>query len=355
MKGVKRLCGLLLAFVTIFGLSFGVFSNDTSALSANWLSAQTTYRWSTSGSWTSVVKSITTGPAQVSIWNSIPQTGINYLQFRQVNVSGSVSPAQTGDYYSGEFTMQLHFSGDNPNFNFTGGFNCDWIADVRIQPEVGTVVQHTDSIKTCRVSQTNLDADIYMTVSSSGKLSQSSAVSSYLIILRGLDPSGPFFSAEVSPGIHYYLTLMPGDINFTVSTDASTSGLGEINQSINNVNNQLEEMNDRDAQDREDLQNASDSASDSADSMGEDVSDAGEQLFYVLTTIFGILTNPPETDCKISGNTGFMNLGDIDLCALSPPPAINIIGTLLLIGLCVPFAVSAISMLIKVVEGVFTT
>lgn len=355
MKGVKRLCGLFLALLTIFGLSFGVFSNDTSALTPTWLSSQVNYRWATTGSYTPSVKSLNTS-AMVQLWSGSSNSSRQYLQFRGLNLSGSVTPAQSGNYYSGDFTLQLHFSGDNQNFNFTGGFNCDWLVDVRIQPETGTVLQHSDSIKSCRVSQTNLEADLFLTVSSSGKLSAVTSVSSYLIVIRGGGDSNPIFSAEVANNRTYYLTLMsPANINFTLSEDASTSGLGEINQSINNVNNQLEEMNDRDAQDREDLQNSSDSASDSADDLGNDVDDAGEQLLYVLTNFYGLFLNPPSSDCTIDGDTGFIDLGDIDLCYLSPPPAVSILATLLLIGLVIPFAVSAISTLIKLLEGVYTT
>lgn len=355
MKGVKRLCGLLLVLCTIFGLSFGVFSNDASALTPTWLSSQVNYRWATTGSYTPLVKSLNTS-SMVQLWSGSSNASRLYLQFRGLNLSGSVTPAQSGNYYSGDFTVQLHFSGDNQNFNFTGGFNCDWLVDVRIQPETGTVLQHTDSVKSCRVTQTNLEADLYLTVSSSGKLSAVTSVSSYLIVIRGGGDSNPIFSAEVANNRTFYLTLMsPANINFTLSEDASTSGLGEINQSINNVNNQLQEMNDRDQQDRDTLSEQQSSSTQSAEQAGEEIAESGEQLLYVLTNFFDIFVHPPASDCIIDGDTGHMDLGDIDLCQLDPPPAISVLGTLLMIGAVIPLCVSGINTLIKIVQEVYTT
>ena len=353
MKGVKKCFGPLLLLFTIFGLSLSVFSDDANALNPTWLSAQVNTRWATSGSYTASVKSLNS-QGSVNIWDSTTPSNAQYLQIRGINLSGKVSPAQSGNYYSGDFTINLHFSGDNASFNFSGGFNCDWLADVRIQPETGTVLQHSDSIKSCRVSQTNLEADLYLTVSSSGKLSAVTSVASYLIVIRGPGDSAPMFSASVA-NRHFYLSIVSSNINFTLSEDASTSGLGEINQSINNVNNQLQEMNDRDQQDRDTLTDLQSSSTQSAEEAGEDIAESGEQLLYVLTNFFDIFVHPPASNCIIDGDMGNMDLGDIDLCELDPPPAISVIATLLMIGAVIPLCISGINTLIKIVGEVYTT
>lgn len=160
--------------------------------------------------------------------------------------------------------------------------------------------------------------------------------------------------------------LMPGDrvagINYTVfainnanagasqivnainSMPNYSNNLNTINNNINSVNNNLNQVNNsinninNDVQDA--TQDAADSAQDGADNAQAQSEAATSSLLSVITGFFGAMANLNPTNCKFDSHLPFLSgSGQIDLCTVPAPPVVQAIGSLILIGLMVPFAI----------------
>ncbi|MBQ3445818.1 hypothetical protein IJG29_03815 [Candidatus Saccharibacteria bacterium] len=108
---------------------------------------------------------------------------------------------------------------------------------------------------------------------------------------------------------------------------------------------------DQNNQDRSNMENTSDSASDSADSSAASVTNASSSLLVIIGNFINVVLHPPQSDCNISGDMGHMDLGQINLCQLSLPPAFAVIGSILLIGLLIPFVISLINTFLELMKG----
>lgn len=114
---------------------------------------------------------------------------------------------------------------------------------------------------------------------------------------------------------------------------------------------ELKEQNDKDDQDRADIQSQQSDSEDGAEDSAEAITNASDSLLAVIGNFVNIVINPPRRDCTISGDMGHMDLGQIDLCQLTPPPAISVIATLLIIGFVIPFAYGIISTVLNLLKG----
>lgn len=127
------------------------------------------------------------------------------------------------------------------------------------------------------------------------------------------------------------------------STDYS-SALNTINNNINNINNNLNNVKDAiDNQHQEETdatQDAADEAGDSGDQSAADAENATAGLISVIGGFVNAITSASPSDCKINGkiNNSF-NMGELDLCSMPVPPFVQIISSLILIAICIPFAI----------------
>lgn len=160
--------------------------------------------------------------------------------------------------------------------------------------------------------------------------------------------------------------LMPGDrvagINYTVFAinDANagsqqivnainsmpnySNNLNAINNNINSVNNNLNQVNNSINNINSDVENATqdaaDAAGDSGDQSAADAENATAGLISVIGGFVNAITSASPSDCKINGkiNNSF-NMGELDLCSMPVPPFVQIISSLILIAICIPFAI----------------
>lgn len=151
------------------------------------------------------------------------------------------------------------------------------------------------------------------------------------------------------PNTYFYLENDPNNVtDMTFGTDLDTALLNSIasNQlqttnAVNNVNQTLIDQQNQDNQDREELQNSQSDADDAADSSSAQAESTGSTLLQAFTSFVNALTSASPSDCNINFNImGYINGGNVNLCQLSLPPAFQAIGTLLLIGFCVPLSIA---------------
>lgn len=120
---------------------------------------------------------------------------------------------------------------------------------------------------------------------------------------------------------------------------------------IDNLSLAQQEQNEKDDQDREDIQNASDDGQEAAEQAGQAIDNASASLLTIIGNFVNIIISPPASDCSIDADMGHMDLGTIDLCQLSPPPAFGTIATILVIGFTIPFAYSLIMTFLSMLKG----
>ena len=245
---LKALAGIIIPF-----LSFFLMSQNTFALVPSSISSSLTIRRSTTHpDWSNVVEDHN---------HALPVQLLSYegqtLQVRQLNVSSSVSPTQTGQYFSGNFTLKLLWDWQDQGYPSSAWISCKNITQVEIRPEQGTVVSSDFAIQSCNstyviyAGQTGPQA-LLMTikVNGSGKLSASTTVSSYVIRIVSTEQA-PFFTGNLTAPNSWGMSIPNGglDINFNVSQDPTTTAIGGLentiqeqynkeNEAINNIENQ---------------------------------------------------------------------------------------------------------------------
>lgn len=127
--------------------------------------------------------------------------------------------------------------------------------------------------------------------------------------------------------------------NFSVSISQL---LDAIKQNTSDAYGAVKDMDDRQKaereQDRQDVEDAQDSASDNGQDSANDASEAGTSLLEAFIGFVGAITSASPSNCKIDGDIGRIDLGELYFCAMPAPSWINIVGTLILVSLIVPLS-----------------
>lgn len=105
-----------------------------------------------------------------------------------------------------------------------------------------------------------------------------------------------------------------------------------------------EQAKKEEEQRKEDEDKANQAGSDSqtsSDNSQSEVDSASKGLFDILTSFVGSITGASPGTCSVSGNFGFFDAGNIDLCTGSSKitPITNVVGAVMLIGLIIPACV----------------
>lgn len=114
-----------------------------------------------------------------------------------------------------------------------------------------------------------------------------------------------------------------------------------------------DEQRDEDKQASEDASNNSQSSSDDSQKQADD---ASKNLFQVLTEFVSAISGASASSCSITGDFGFFNVGSIDLCtgASKVQPITTVIGTVMLIGLCIPAVVTLLHRFVSLYNEVMS-
>lgn len=106
------------------------------------------------------------------------------------------------------------------------------------------------------------------------------------------------------------------------------------------TNDASQEMNDKDNQDREDLENQSSDTQSSSDDSQQEAESTGTTLLSAFTSFVGALSSASPSNCRINMDLGNFDMGNVDLCSLSPPPEFQSIASIMLILFCVPLSIA---------------
>lgn len=146
----------------------------------------------------------------------------------------------------------------------------------------------------------------------------------------------------------FYVYFSP--VSFYTETDEATTAIDNQTQEMQKQwekedQQRQEDIKREEEQRKQDEEKADTTGSDSQTSSEDsqkDVDDASKNLFQILTDFVNAITNTSAGTCSISGDFGFFNAGNIDLCvgASKITPITTVIGTIMLIGLTIPAVVT---------------
>lgn len=76
-----------------------------------------------------------------------------------------------------------------------------------------------------------------------------------------------------------------------------------------------------------------------SNSSSSDAEDASQSLISAIGGFVSAVTSASPSNCQINGNMGKFDMGNIDLCANPVPTYMQVISSLILICICIPFAI----------------
>lgn len=136
------------------------------------------------------------------------------------------------------------------------------------------------------------------------------------------------------------------------------SSINNIYNSLGNTNKKLDDIKDalntlHETQQKEEnqaneniSQNSQDSATSSSDSQT-----ATSSLMSVIASGIGAITSASPTNCKINGNMGNLNIGNIDLCANPVPSFMAIIGSIIAVLVVLPLVILLFNRFISIIRS----
>ena len=98
----------------------------------------------------------------------------------------------------------------------------------------------------------------------------------------------------------------------------------------------------------EKTQGAVDDSEAAGGSSSSDAQTGTTGLLNAITGAVSVISSASPTNCKINGNMGNLDIGQLDLCANPAPTFIQTIGSLILILMCVPLAISLFNRFIAI-------
>lgn len=98
----------------------------------------------------------------------------------------------------------------------------------------------------------------------------------------------------------------------------------------------------------EKTQDAVDQSEAAGGSSSSDAQTGTTGLLNAITGAVNVIAAASPTNCKINGNMGNLDMGQLDLCANPAPAFIQTIGSLILILMCVPLAISLFNRFIAI-------
>lgn len=124
--------------------------------------------------------------------------------------------------------------------------------------------------------------------------------------------------------------------------DASDQAHKDSQAQLDYEKEQAKKEEEQRKKDEQDAQNKGDQSQTDSDDAQSDVDNASKNLFQILTDFAGAITGTSAGDCNITGDFGFFNAGNINLCtgASKITPITNVVGSVMLIGLAIPAVIT---------------
>lgn len=109
---------------------------------------------------------------------------------------------------------------------------------------------------------------------------------------------------------------------------------------IYHLDTSSEDMNEKDEEDRNNIESQQSESSDTSDDSQEDAENTGTTLLAAFSSFVTAITSASPSNCNLLMNMGNLNLGNVNLCQLSPPAEFQVIASIFLILFCVPLSIA---------------
>lgn len=243
----------------------------------------------------------------------------------------------TFDIHSGNMIFAVPFQNSDNNNSLDAYVPVNLNAAFYISPGAGASLTVLDAEV---VQNSNSQSTLYILVNSNGGYNNSRITfsSPNYIQLRPKECIENGFVTDV--GID---TVQLQDISGQLTTISNY--LTWINTSLNEIKNRppaptAQENADAMADEQEErTQSASDDAQSGADDSGEEAEAATSGLISIIGGFVSAITSASPSNCNLNGNMGHLNMGLMDMCALPVPTFVQIIGSIILILVCIPFVI----------------
>ena len=98
-------------------------------------------------------------------------------------------------------------------------------------------------------------------------------------------------------------------------------------------------------------QDAADDSATSGSSSSSSSQTATSSLLSVITSGIGAITSASPTNCKVNGNMGNLNVGNIDLCANPVPTFMTLIGSIIAVLVVLPLVILLFNRFISIIRS----
>lgn len=132
--------------------------------------------------------------------------------------------------------------------------------------------------------------------------------------------------------------------HYKVKTSDTTSVVNAINNQTTNEVNAINNINNTQQQAGEQAQG---NGQQGADQSQDSVNQGTQSLLSAITGFVGVISNATPTNCRITGDMGALDLGQLDFCQDNPPAIITTIGTLILIAITIPITIWVVKKIIS--------
>ena len=278
-------------------------------------------------------------------------TGLRTLSYYGYDGSSSVNNCNNGnnkyyldyfrtsnfDVHKGKMVIAIGFQNSKNDNGFDGYIPVSWTARPYISPAAGVEILVLDVEV---VSNSPSQSTLYLLIDSNYSWTNGSLVLT------------PATEVQLNPG-ECWEKGFTTDIGISyMELQDITSELSEINDLLEWLNIAVDEIRDRDPaptaeenadaiadEQEERTQSASDDAQAGADDSGEEAEEATSGLIDIIGGFVSAITNASPSNCNINGNMGHLNMGIIDMCSMPVPSFVQIIGSIILILVCIPFVI----------------
>lgn len=139
------------------------------------------------------------------------------------------------------------------------------------------------------------------------------------------------------------------DADYTSALQSISNKQSQTNQKLDSLNSTIQQQHE------EEKQAINDSIDDSQDIGDDALSDsetATQSLLDTITGFFNAIMHLDPSNCKFNSGLPFLSgEGEIDLCSVQTPPVIQVLSSLVLVGLFIPFAIHMFNRFISITES----
>lgn len=134
------------------------------------------------------------------------------------------------------------------------------------------------------------------------------------------------------------------------------SGITNIRNGVNSINEKLDDLSQNTADAINDgqadaTQGASDDSSTAGSSSSSDATSTTSSLLSVIGAGIGAITTATPTNCRINGDMGNLDIGNIDLCANPVPAFIAVIGSIIAVLVVLPLVIVLFNRFISIIRS----